>query len=189
MSASQAFSSFARSVLSDMQKIIASEIRSQIIGAVFKGLGTVFGAAIGGMGSASAGSYGVTNTSFSGLSPSANGNVFSGAGISAHSGTVVSSPTVFPFAKGVGLMGEAGPEAILPLTRGSNGKLGVQTNNTGQKAGNVYNISVTVQASKDQSGSKLGDEISVAIMRNIAREEITTAARPGNQLNRTTRFG
>ena len=183
MNAKQAFKSFALSVMADIAKLIASEVRSKLIGALFNSLPS-FGAV----------ANIASGNTFSGNGPllsyrNANGGVYSGAGISAHSGTVVSSPTVFPFAKGVGLMGEAGPEAILPLTRGSNGKLGVQTNNTGQKAGNVYNISVTVQASKDQSGSKLGDEISVAIMRNIAKEEITTAARPGNQLNRTTRFG
>lgn len=53
------------------------------------------------------------------------GGVMSGAGISAYSGSVVSRPTLFPFAKGIGLMGEAGAEAILPLKRGSDGKLGV----------------------------------------------------------------
>jgi lambda family phage tail tape measure protein len=54
------------------------------------------------------------------------GGVYSGPGISAYSGKVVDSPTVFPFAKGVGLMGEAGAEAIMPLTRTSGGELGVQ---------------------------------------------------------------
>lgn len=62
---------------------------------------------------------------FGGLFANADGGVYSGAGISAYSGQLVSSPTVFPFAKGIGLMGEAGPEAILPLSRGSDGKLGV----------------------------------------------------------------
>jgi tape measure domain-containing protein len=60
-----------------------------------------------------------------GLTPNASGGVYSGPGISAHSSTVVSAPTLFPFARGIGLMGEAGPEAILPLKRGSDGKLGV----------------------------------------------------------------
>ena len=41
-------------------------------------------------------------------------------------GGVVDRPTVFPFARGVGLMGEAGPEAILPLRRGRDGRLGVE---------------------------------------------------------------
>lgn len=41
-------------------------------------------------------------------------------------GGVVSSPTYFPMAGGTGLMGEAGPEAILPLARGADGRLGVR---------------------------------------------------------------
>ena len=46
---------------------------------------------------------------------------------------MVSSPTIFPFAKGgaLGLVGEAGPEAIMPLKRLSNGKLGVQASGSG----------------------------------------------------------
>lgn len=60
------------------------------------------------------------------LIASANGNVFpAGPGISAYSSQVVSKPTIFPFAKGVGLMGEAGAEAIMPLRRDSAGRLGV----------------------------------------------------------------
>ena len=35
-------------------------------------------------------------------------------------------PTVFPFARGAGVMGEAGPEAIMPLKRGRGGRLGVE---------------------------------------------------------------
>lgn len=63
---------------------------------------------------------------------SADGNVFAGApGLSAYSGSVVSKPTLFAFANGIGLMGEAGDEAILPLKRGSNGKLGVQSSGGG----------------------------------------------------------
>jgi len=63
------------------------------------------------------------------------GGVYSGAGVSAFSGQIVSRPTVFPFASGIGLMGEAGPEAILPLTR-RNGKLGIE----GGGGGMVVNI-------------------------------------------------
>jgi lambda family phage tail tape measure protein len=55
----------------------------------------------------------------------ATGGVMSGPGISAFSGSIVNRPTLFPFAKGIGLMGEAGEEAILPLKRGADGKLGV----------------------------------------------------------------
>jgi lambda family phage tail tape measure protein len=57
---------------------------------------------------------------------SAKGNVFGPAGIMAFArGGVVDRPTVFPFARGMGLMGEAGPEAIMPLKRNAKGELGV----------------------------------------------------------------
>jgi hypothetical protein len=60
--------------------------------------------------------------------PNANGNVFSSGSIQPYAdGGVVGSPTTFPMTGGrTGLMGEAGPEAIMPLKRGANGKLGVQ---------------------------------------------------------------
>ena len=60
----------------------------------------------------------------------ANGGAFDRAGqITAFArGGIVDRPTVFPFAKGIGLMGEAGPEAIMPLKRGPDGKLGVSAN-------------------------------------------------------------
>lgn len=66
---------------------------------------------------------------------SAQGNVFAGPGIGAYENTIVTRPTLFPFATGVGLMGEAGAEAILPLTRTAGGDLGVKT--TGAAAPNV----------------------------------------------------
>jgi phage-related minor tail protein len=66
----------------------------------------------------------------------ANGGVFNGAGgLSQYSNSIVSSPTLFKFAQGgafqnTGLMGEAGPEAIMPLTR-IGGKLGVRADGLG----------------------------------------------------------
>lgn len=81
----------------------------------------------------------------------AKGGVVSGPGISAYSGSIVRSPTVFPFARGIGLMGEAGPEAILPLKRGASGRLGVEVaaNDT---AANDAAPRVTVQVFDQRSG-------------------------------------
>jgi lambda family phage tail tape measure protein len=67
------------------------------------------------------------------------GGVYASPGLSAFSGSIVNRPTAFAFANGAGLMGEAGPEAILPLKRGSNGKLGVQSG-----GGRAVNIVVNV---------------------------------------------
>lgn len=69
------------------------------------------------------------------LFPSANGNVFASGGVVPYAmGGIVTRPTIFPFADGggfrTGLMGEAGPEAIMPLKRGADGKLGVQIVNS-----------------------------------------------------------
>lgn len=61
-----------------------------------------------------------------GLLSSAHGNVFSGGRMMMYAaGGIVASPTIFPMARGAGLMGEAGPEAVLPLKRGPDGRLGV----------------------------------------------------------------
>ena len=76
---------------------------------------------------------------------SAKGNAFGPAGVIPFaSGGVVSSPTMFGFGGGrAGLMGEAGPEAILPLKRGRDGKLGVQSAGMG---GVVINQTINVAA-------------------------------------------
>jgi phage-related minor tail protein len=65
---------------------------------------------------------------------SAKGNVFASPGLHAYANSVVSQPTFFPFANGIGLMGEAGPEAIMPLRRGSDGRLGVSAPGGGGNA-------------------------------------------------------
>jgi lambda family phage tail tape measure protein len=65
------------------------------------------------------------------------------------SNSIVSKPTLFKFAKGTGMMGEAGAEAIMPLTRDSSGKLGVSASGAG---GGVQNVKVEVI---NQSGTQV----------------------------------
>jgi lambda family phage tail tape measure protein len=199
MTAKQAFSSLITSMIGEIQKLIAQEMASAALRSVIRplanwamsGIGDMFSS---GQSAAFTDTFSKSGTDFWGAGatkiwPNANGGVFSGPGISAYSGSIVSKPTIFPFAKGTGLMGEAGPEAILPLTRNSKGKLGVIADSTGQSGSNVYNIAVTVQSSKDEKPADTGQKIAEAMMRTIAKQEIGLAARPGNSLNRTTKFG
>lgn len=80
-------------------------------------------------------------------------------------GGVVSAPTYFPMASGLGLMGEAGAEAILPLARGADGALGVRTQGEGGRT--VVNVSV---ATPDPGAFRRSDAyLSGLIARAVAR--------------------
>lgn len=78
----------------------------------------------------------------------AKGGVYSSPSLSAYSGQIVSNPTMFAFAKGAGLMGEAGPEAIMPLKRGADGSLGVRANGV---MGNQTLINIDITLNSDGS--------------------------------------
>jgi lambda family phage tail tape measure protein len=101
---------------------------------------------------------------FTGPMPSANGNVFASADLGRYSNTIVSSPTLFKFAQGgafrQGLMGEAGPEAVMPLTRGADGKLGVQSSGGSAPAVtvNVINQSGQQLSAKTQGAPQFDGE-------------------------------
>ncbi|MFU0503659.1 phage tail tape measure protein [Pseudaminobacter sp. NGMCC 1.201702] len=80
----------------------------------------------------------------------ANGGVFQGGRVTPFArGGVVSRPTLFPMANGAGLMGEAGPEAIMPLRRGPDGRLGVTAANGNAQPQKLH---VTVGVSVDDDG-------------------------------------
>lgn len=75
-----------------------------------------------------------------GLLPNADGGVYRSPSLSRFSGQIVNTPRLFAFAAGAGVMGEAGPEAILPLSRGSDGKLGVRGGSANSVTVNIYGI-------------------------------------------------
>jgi phage-related minor tail protein len=79
-------------------------------------------------------------------------------------GGVVDGPTQFPMRGGVGLMGEAGPEAIMPLTRGADGKLGVRAGGGGSVQVTM-NISTPDAAGFQRSQSQIAAEMNRAIAR------------------------
>ena len=153
------FRDFAASVLKDISRMI---IRYAIFNAV-RGILNAFNPA----------------AAAAPLVQAANGRVFAQNGIQAFArGGIVNKPTVFPFANGIGLMGEAGPEAIMPLRRGRDGNLGVMSS-----GGGTTNVVVNVDASGskvegDQSQAKaLGNVISAAVQSELVRQK-----RPGGLL-------
>lgn len=120
-------------------------------------LGGLFGSIFGGGGSV--GSPGLPTTPNMGTVNAAKGRVFDHSNVVPFArGGIVRRPTLFPFANGTGLMGEAGPEAIMPLRRGRNGALGVEASGGGGDGGLVVNITnytdstVSARKSKGPNG-------------------------------------
>lgn len=100
-----------------------------------------------------------------GLFGFANGGVFSGGSeVKAFAnGGVVNGPTVFPMNNGTGLMGEAGPEAIMPLKRGPDGKLGVQSQGGQQPIQVTFNISTPDVRGFEQSKTQIASSMQRAL--------------------------
>lgn len=102
------------------------------------------------------------NSLFNGLFQFADGGSFAqGRVMPFANGGIVSGPTMFPMRGGTGLMGEAGPEAIMPLSRGSDGRLGVRTDGSNAKPVQVVmNISTPdvggFQRSRSQIAAQMG---------------------------------
>lgn len=106
------------------------------------------------------------NGLISGILPFQNGAPFSqGKVIPFANGGIVSSPTYFPMRGATGLMGEAGPEAILPLKRGADGKLGIESGGGGRPIQINMHISTPDVAGFQLSQSQIAAEMSRAISR------------------------
>lgn len=164
-SAGEAFESMINKMISDLGRLAMQDGLSRL----FKSMG----------GESGFFSY------LGGLFGNAKGGVYSSPGLSAYSGQIVSQPTVFAFAKGAGLMGEAGPEAIMPLTRSANGELAVKAvgeqlqKDGGKSAINISNTvnvtssgtSVSTQSNNNEARyQQLNRGIEEAVRQVIARE-------------------
>ena len=79
-------------------------------------------------------------------------------------GGVVSGPTTFPMRNGTGLMGEAGPEAIMPLMRGADGRLGVQAG-----GGRSVYVTINVTTPDVEGFQKSRGQIASQMSRILAR--------------------
>ena len=179
------FKSLASSILSDMAKIAARAATNAALSSLFSFAGAAFGAGSAGGGTTS----GITGFSETLSTPygQAKGGGWSGgtqffAQGGAFTNSIVSSPTAFGMSGGGrGVMGEAGPEAIVPLARASDGSLGVRMiGGTGSQSGGV-NVYVTINsdgsassetdtAGTEQFGREIGTIIESKYRQLLARD-------------------
>lgn len=160
--------SWEQALLKLISRIIELIIQMEMLKAIgqsetgfFDALGGI-GGAIGGLFGFGGGSYGggitsgtATRTSVpGGIGGFADGGVFGPGGLYAFAnGGVVNRPTIFPFANGTGLMGEDGEEAIMPLRKGPDGKLGV----AGVAAAPNVNVNIINQSDSDVTAERQED--------------------------------
>ncbi len=99
------------------------------------------------------------------LMPFQNGGAFSqGRVMPFAKGGIVSSPAMFPMRGGRGMMGEAGPEAIMPLSRGPDGKLGVQGG-----GGRAVNVVMNITTPDVQGFQRSQSQVAAQVSRALAR--------------------
>ena len=107
------------------------------------------------------------NAAVSGMMPFADGGSFAqGRVMPFAKGGVVSSPTSFPMRGGTGLMGEAGPEAIMPLARGADGRLGVQT-----QGGGAVTVNMNINTPDVQGFHRSQAQIATQMTRALGRSQ------------------
>ncbi|MBE2021101.1 phage tail tape measure protein, partial [Klebsiella pneumoniae] len=187
------FSSLTQSIIKNLvdmaaQALVTSTIMQTIMGVVGAGVsiaGGVSGAADVGAGTAIQNAGNNFNFQIPGY---AKGGVFDSPSLSAYSNQVYDSPQFFAFAKGAGVFGEAGPEAIMPLTRAGDGSLGVRAVGGGQNAGapegpKVYitieggNTSTQTPSGFEQFGQQIG-----SFVEKKYRELMAQDMRPGGMV-------
>ena len=157
------FKSFTSSVLSDMAKILAQATMMKAV----KGIGSVMG------------------FDFGDVKTNAEGGVYQSADLSRYSGTVVNRPTFFAFAKGAGVMGEAGPEAILPLRRGADGKLGVVADIGGSGMA-MFALQYNIEINNDGTNGQIGPaalKVVYDLGKKAAADFMQQQARDGGRLS------
>lgn len=157
------FREFAVSIIQDLTRMVT---RMLIIAPILQMIKNLLTPGLGSLEGVNA-----LKTTIPGFVLSANGNAFAKNGIQPFArGGVVNSPTVFPFANGIGLMGEAGPEAIIPLKRGRDGKLGV----AGGGGVSVGNINITVQNTGENLGpaaqKQIAGQVQGIVLATLANE-------------------
>lgn len=164
-----------------------SSSSSGIFGSLIGGVASYFGGS-GASGAASSSAF--SSGSYNSLSLNAKGGVYDSPSLSSFSNGVYSSPTMFAFAKGAGVFGEAGPEAIMPLTRAADGSLGVRALGAGasgaggNSAPQVYitidsngNASTESSGGWEQFGTQIANYVNQLYQQNKMKD-----LRPGGDI-------
>ena len=175
------FREFAASILRDTSRMIIQQL-------ILRSVMQIIGAIGGGGGGVAANPLANFNAASAQYMPNAMGNAFAANGIVPFAmGGLVDKPTLFKFADGgagrLGLMGEAGPEAIMPLRRLPSGRLGVEAAGGSNSAPITVNVSVDANGTSVQGdagqGEQLGRVISQAVQAELIKQQ-----RPGGLLSR-----
>lgn len=150
------FSDFTKSIIADMARIATRQAASGLLSSI---AGTALGAWLGGGGGGGATSFG--SDIGGAITANAKGGVYDSPSLSSFSNQVHDKPQMFAFAKGAGIFAEAGPEAIMPLTRTAGGELGVRAlggGGGGASGGNTESkMEVTININRDGSGDATAD--------------------------------
>lgn len=187
MTGKLSFADFTKSILADMARIATRQASSALLSSLV-GAATSYFTGGGGNGLA-AGSAGATSSNLGASSAGYSSNYFpqalggawsSGVQMFANGGaftdSIVSTPTAFGMAGGrAGVMGEAGPEAIMPLTRTSSGKLGVLA--AGGGSGTAISISAPVTVVTQDRGSEGMQIDQQALSKNLQTQMRAVAER------------
>lgn len=174
------FSDLAKSVIADIAKMQARAAISGLFNFAIGIIGAYFGSAAGG-GEASASN---TQADWSskvgggqGLKFNALGAVYDVPSLSTYANAIVSTPSTFALAQKTGMMGEAGPEAIMPLKRAADGALGVRA--MGSSSGATINLQThvyvrdghaTSETTGDSAGRQLADIINQQLKQVLLKE-------------------
>ena len=114
----------------------------------------------------------------------ADGGVYSSPSLSAYSGGIYNSPKFFAFANGAGVFGEAGPEAIMPLSRGPDGRLGVKAQGGGSTVNiEIINNSGAAVQQREVADHRGGRKMQIVIGEAVAGE----MRRPGSAMHSAAR--
>ncbi|NMY23548.1 phage tail tape measure protein [Pseudomonas sp. WS 5410] len=176
------FADFTKSIIADMARIATRQAASGLLSSL---AGSALGAYFGG--GAAAGSTSFGSDIGGAITANAKGGVYESPSLSSFSNQVHDKPQMFAFAKGAGIFAEAGPEAIMPLTRTAGGELGVRAlggGGGGGGGGNTYNFPVSVSVQTAGDGGNATQEDTTQLGKGIqqaAKTEAETAIAKGLQ--------